>query len=88
MFGFRIVTEREMKYLEQEIEYLRRQLESEEKKVERLMDNLCLTNGTPPVSDTAVTERKDRISNIMKEVAGMRELFADETVDPPEKDVN
>jgi Fe-S cluster assembly scaffold protein SufB len=87
MFGFHIATDRETEAtaalqtrLEEEIRYLRGQLDAEQQRNERLMDNLCLVNGTPPVSNEARADVKGKQAKIAKLGEGLKELFMEETV--------
>ncbi len=85
MFGFHIATDWETEAtaalqtrLEEEIRYLRGQLDAEQQRNERLMDNLCLVNGTPPVSNEARADVKGKQAAIEKVRHGLSELMLDE----------
>lgn len=90
--GFRIVTSAELELRDDlqrradaEIGYLKTQLAAEQTRNERLMDNLCLINGTPPVSNEARADHKDRAAKAAELARGLGELLLDETL-PSTKD--
>ena len=88
MFGFHIVTDRELEAsdalqtaAQEQIAYLRAQIATAQAREERLMDNLCLVNGTPPVSNEARVATTDRQTKAAKLTKGLAELLLEETVE-------
>ena len=86
MFGFHIVTDSEIEAntalqtsAQEQIRYLREQLAAEQLRNERLMDNLCLVNGTPPVSNEAREDAKTRKQKVEKVSKGLAELLMEDT---------